>query len=320
MTGDGDGEWIGRAGTRHRAHRFRRADGLRYIGIARGLARRDLTQGLPHALLERCAAYIKGQVEAQCGCFDKTNYLGDEPLKILVARDEVRTREAVLEIAGEGIGVFAQENGANTAIACRDQDRAERALRDREAYLGSGAARTVTCGRHAEDLIRFFIEASVRVVASAVDRVGYAPAAYEFRANASFAMGRRIRFRRQARHGLEDAMQMIGTETDTVGHCLEPGRLFGVLDEAADLRHAERILLGQGELIGSAAFARAKSRTFGIRGGKMELHVLRPRRPGWTGGIAVHPGGLNRVEEPPIGRPIARHYRGPARIVLDGGG
>jgi hypothetical protein len=49
-------------------------------------------------------------------------------------------REAVLEPARESLRVVAELDRADAAFAAGDEDRAERALPDREADLGAGAA------------------------------------------------------------------------------------------------------------------------------------------------------------------------------------
>src|SRR5260221_14575094 len=65
VAGNGDGDRVGGAGVRHRAHGFRRADALRDLRVARRRAGRDLAQRLPDALLKGGAAHVERQVEAE---------------------------------------------------------------------------------------------------------------------------------------------------------------------------------------------------------------------------------------------------------------
>ena len=71
---------------------FGRADALRDLGVARGRARRDRAQRLPHALLERGAAHVERQIEAQRRRFDEADDLRDELLERRRRRRSGRAR------------------------------------------------------------------------------------------------------------------------------------------------------------------------------------------------------------------------------------
>ena len=104
---------------------------------------RDLAQRLPDALLEGGAAHVERQVEAERRRLDEAHDLGDQLLEIGIAADQLRAREAVLEIAHKRVRIVAQQDGADALVALRHQDRAERALADGEADLGVRAAGAV---------------------------------------------------------------------------------------------------------------------------------------------------------------------------------
>ena len=82
-------------------------------------------------------------------------------------------RKAVLQVAHQRIRIVAEQDGAHARVALRDQDRAERALADREADLGVGAAGAEGRRRHAEHGVRRLVEAAVRVEPGVVDRLGH---------------------------------------------------------------------------------------------------------------------------------------------------
>ena len=114
-------------------------------------------------------------------------------------------------------------------------------------------------------------------------------------------------------------MKVIGAQAGTAGQLLQAGHRLGVLDEPADLRDLRRMLLGQRRLIGLAALARTKARSFGVRARGVELHVLGPGEASCAGGAAVHAGRVDRVEELAVRRRIAGDNGSPAGIVQRGG-
>src|SRR2546423_700927 len=82
-------------------------------------------------------------------------------LDAALAADQPRRLEAVLRVAREHLGIVAESDRADSALALRDQDCAERALADGEADVGVRAAGTPCGGRHAQYRVRLRIEAAV---------------------------------------------------------------------------------------------------------------------------------------------------------------
>ena len=68
-----------------------------------------------------------------------------------------------------------------------------------------------------------------------------------------------VGFRRHADDRLEDAVEVIGTETDLSRQLIELGRLCRRLDEPAGFRDLRRVLLAQRAPIRLAAFAGAEA-------------------------------------------------------------
>ena len=84
-------------------------------------------------------------------CLDEADDPSDQRLELAVAADQVRAREAILELACQGVGVVAQQNGAYAPIAPCDENRSERTLADGETdrHLCTARARRqlAQCGR-----------------------------------------------------------------------------------------------------------------------------------------------------------------------------
>src|SRR4029077_20768242 len=113
------------AGLCHRAHGFGFSDALGDIGIAHRGARRNLTESLPDAFLKGRPLEIQRQLEAALWRLDEADNPGDQLLGGSVAADELGPWELVLKIANELFRIITQKNRADTALALRNQDRAE---------------------------------------------------------------------------------------------------------------------------------------------------------------------------------------------------
>ena len=103
-------------------------------------------------MLKGGAADVQGKVETEAGIFDEADHLGGELLEGGIAADQPRPRELLLKVAGQTVGVVAEENGAHALVARGDQHQAERAFADRELDLRIGAAGAELAWRHAEHL------------------------------------------------------------------------------------------------------------------------------------------------------------------------
>src|SRR6185437_5970403 len=214
----------------------RRADALGDLAVAHRLADRDLSKGLPDALLERRAAQVERQVETDGGRLDEADDLGDQRLEHRIAADEAGLRKAVLKRAGQRIRVVAEQDGADAALAAGDQDRAERTFADGEADLRVGAARAIVGRSHAENRIGRLVEPAVGVEAGAVDRRGHrSVGARELVADAPRALRARIGLRRQAGHRLEDAVEIEGAHAGLARQRFERRYLLRRLDDPTDL-------------------------------------------------------------------------------------
>ncbi len=108
MAGDGDRDFIGATSLGDGADCARLTDAPGDLGIACGFAWRNLPQSLPDALLKGRAAHIERQIEANARRFDEADDAGDELLEFRVAADQIGLREAILQVAGEFVGVVAE--------------------------------------------------------------------------------------------------------------------------------------------------------------------------------------------------------------------
>ena len=147
VTGDRNGDRIGAAGLRYRAHGLRRADLFCHLRIACSGAGRNFTQGLPDPLLEGAPTQVEWKIEAGLGRFDKANDPGDPPREIGIACGQTCAWEARLEIARQRIGIIAEQDGTDPRLARRNQNAAERAA-SRAKRIDVRSASGVSSGRH----------------------------------------------------------------------------------------------------------------------------------------------------------------------------
>ena len=315
MAWDGDRQRVGGASPCHGPHRARRADACGDIGVARGPARGNVAQRLPDPLLEGRAAHVQRQGQAQARCFDEAHHLRHQRLEGRIATDQLGLRKAVLQVVRQHFGVIAQQDGADAAIALRHQDGAERALADRKADRGVDTARTKAACRHAQHLVGLGVEATTRVVAGAVDRLGDRAATGELLAQALCTVRLRIGPWREACCGLEHAVKVMNAQAGALRQLGQGGSRLGGLDEAAQTAHHRGVLRRLRRLVGFAAQAGAKTRALGIGRRCVKGHVLGPRAARRAARAAIHAGGAHRVEKRAVGPRIPRHHRGPARIA-----
>ena len=221
VAGDRHGDAVRGAGASHRAHRFRRADRLGDVRVARGRARRNAAERLPHAMLKGGALDVEGKVEIGARVLDEGDDPGGEPLERLVAADQTRAGELILEVAEQGSRVVAEKDGAYALVARSDENGAERALADGEFDRGIRAARLEIGRRHAEHLGRGGVEAAIRIETGIVDRRRDRGALAKLVAHALVAMSGGVGLGRHAEHRLEDAMEVIGAQADRRGEVVE---------------------------------------------------------------------------------------------------
>jgi hypothetical protein len=198
----------------------------------------------------------------------------------------------------------------------RHQDRAERTLRHGEADVLALAAGAVVAGRHAEHRAGFGVEAGVGLVARVVHRRRDGRGALQSVAHALRAVRDRVVLRREAGDALEDSMEMERAQRGVARQVVERGQGLVGFDASAGGRDQRRVFLRECGAVRAAALAGAESR--GLRGSAvvMEAHILRPRPPRGTGGLAVDAGAGDRVHEAAVGRGIARQHGDPARIAF----
>ena len=98
------------------------------LRIGRRLARRNLPQRLPDALLERGAADVEGQVEAEARRLHEADDPRDQVLVVPSPPIRRALGKAILKIAHERVGVVADQDRHHALVARGDEDRAERAI------------------------------------------------------------------------------------------------------------------------------------------------------------------------------------------------
>jgi hypothetical protein len=133
------------------------------------------------------------------------------------------------------------------------------------------------------------------------------------------AVGGGVGLGREAGDGLEQAVEVVCAQARFLRQRIERGRCIRSLDAAARGGHQRGLLGTRGGLVGAGAAARAIACRFSVGGRVEELDVLRARQARRAARLAVHAGGLHRVDKLAVGGGIAREHAGPARVVFDGG-
>ncbi|SRR5579871_1749491 len=143
MTGNGDSKIVRRARASDGAHSLRRSDAPGDLGVGDSVSEGDFLERLPHAPLERRAADVEREIEADAGPLNKTDNPRDQGLVIAIGADKTRFRKTILKIADEFFGIVTEQDRGNTLLAGRDEDDAKRRLPDGELDFLVGAAGAV---------------------------------------------------------------------------------------------------------------------------------------------------------------------------------
>ena len=157
-----------------RARAVRRADARGDLGVARGRSGRNLAQRLPDALLERRAAHVERQVEAERRRLDEADHLGDQS-----ARTRRRRRRASRAGSGPGGRARARPGSSPSRIAhtplalCATRIDPSEHSPTAKRIVGVGAAGAVVGRRHAQHLVGRLVEAAAGIEPGVVDRFGH---------------------------------------------------------------------------------------------------------------------------------------------------
>ena len=125
----------------------------------------------------------------------------------------------------------------------------------------------------------------------------------------------RIGFRRHARDGLEDAMEVVRAQARARRELGELGRLLGGFDPFARPLDRLNLRIGRAELVGPAALAGAVARLLGFSAGLEERDVLALGRPRGAARTAIDSGRAHGEQELAVERRIAALDRLPALFV-----
>ena len=151
MTGNGDREFVLGARTGDRAYRLWTSDASRDLGIGNGLADGNLMKRPPHTLLEGGTTHVERKAQANSGFLNEGDNPCNQSLIVPIGANEMRLREAILEIAHELVRVVSQQDRCDAFLAGSDEDGAERSLPDGELYflVSEGSSSLSSMIRHA---------------------------------------------------------------------------------------------------------------------------------------------------------------------------
>ena len=217
-----------------------------------------------------------------------------------------------MQVARQLVGIVPQENGANAPVALGNKDRPERAFANGKADFGIGAASTIVARRHAQNVIRLFVETAVGIVAGIKNGIGHGTAGAtvtKFITHPLLALCRRVLSWGQSGDVLENAVKMIGTHPDALCQFFQDWRGLRFLDDTAGLRDFGCVLFSQRGPVRLAAFAGPEARLFGFFACFVKTDILRPCQAGRARRTAVHARGSDRVIEPAVS--LQRYARPP---------
>ncbi len=169
MAGDQDSDIVGPVGRARRAHRPGLAGGGGDLGVGTGLARRDLAQLGPDALLERGAAHVERDVGAGAGMLDRADHPLQQRGELGAAFDQFGIGEA----RGQLLAPFGERQAAHALIGRGHQHRPERGLHHRPVDRHAFAAADPGRGRHAQLAVHQIVEPRSGFEPGLVDRLGH---------------------------------------------------------------------------------------------------------------------------------------------------
>ena len=198
VTGDCHRQPVIRAGAGDRTNGARLPDLRRDFGIGGRLARRDLLQSVPDALLKGRAAHVERQLKPARGLLDKADDLRDPALEFGIGSNQPGIWERALKAVNQCLRIVAELNGADPFLRRGDKDAPKRTLTDREADRLARPAFGKTLRPNAEPGCDLFIKAAGGAIAGGVNGVGHVRAIGHLVEHAPGAVRFRIGARRQS--------------------------------------------------------------------------------------------------------------------------
>src|SRR6185295_15266238 len=298
---------VGRA---DRSDRGRLADRRRDLGIAAGLARRDLAQLAPHRFLEGGAGDVDRQVGHRRRMLDRRERAFDQLLEAAGVLDD----RGLGEQPPQRRLAVVEGQAADPLRRRGDQHLAERAV---EMGPADGlAAAAVAPGRwgHAEPLLGVRVKDARPRIAGVVDRVGHPAVSLERALRPLVAQAPRIFRRGHAEVALEQALEMMRGIAHRLSQLGEARRLFGPLDQLHRLGHG---LAVAADRVGLAPEARTITGRARFLGRRVEGHILALRPLRRAARLAIDAGGMDRADHPAVPAAVKAHERRPRGVGIE---
>jgi hypothetical protein len=197
----------------------------RELGIAAGLARRDLHQRIPYPLLERGAEQVDRHPRALAGkrIGDRAHARSEELVAPCIDALAQRRRELGNEPRLQHRVVVAQLDHADAALGGSDQRAAECGIDQAPANRHVLAAGAVARRRHAQFRCAVFVDARRRAVAGVVQRRADVLAIAQRRLQLTELALRQVCRRTDSETRAESALQVRCADADRAGEFGERG-------------------------------------------------------------------------------------------------
>src|SRR6266550_8390406 len=211
MAGNDQGRWIRCTSARDCSRRFRLSDRPRDFGVGACLAEQNLLQLLPYSPLECRRPYIERQFEIRFATIEIREN-GADPRGELAApvTDDSRGGELGDQLGLEHCGVVAEGDAADAALGCRNEQAPQGCWYGDVGDADTRTAAGVRRGRHAELLVRMFVDTARRAIPSFIECGTHVLPPFQFLFEARGAVRLGVGPRRDPQNSLECAREPAG--------------------------------------------------------------------------------------------------------------
>ncbi len=317
MTGDYDGDRVGRASTGNGTNGSGPADCAGNVGIRPHRTTGNGKELLPHATLKRGGLNVQRQVAAGGFAFDAGKHRAKPGLKAIRVTANLCERVFVLQCGFEARNGIAETHHTNSARSSSNEQASQRSSDGCVLDAHAGAATLVGRRSHAKQCGSVFVKAAARTVTGVVKGEGDIGFFFQSGLDGPQTARSGILARGDARDALKSAEQTKRAETGSGAEIGKRNLLVETgFDETAELLNArgERIASMAARMAAATGAEASALGGVGTREKNSQAAVWTARR---TRGAAVNPRGTDRINKSAIpswvvgqdGTPAARRTR-----------